>query len=343
MDIQELILNHLNRKGKVRAADIVKKTGFSRVYVNRFFKQLRDEGKISLIGKANKAYYVLSRDEKTVKAGIHDITIFEKTKGLVEHDVLKRIRNETGIFNSLKDNVRIDVEYAFSEMLNNAIEHSRSEDVNISMTRSDTAVLFVVRDWGVGIFSNIMEKKYLNSELEAVQDLLKGKQTTAPEAHSGEGIFFTSRVADKLTFISSDKKLVFDNNVGDVFLDPAKPRKGTTVYFVLSLESNRDLTEIFRAYTTDSYEFSKTIVNVKLYKLGTEYISRSQARRVLVGLDKFKKIVLDFKDVRTVGQAFADEIFHVWKQNHQDIEIESINASKNVDFMIKHVLSGNES
>ena len=340
MDLKELILNRLEEKHKARAAEIIKETGFSRVYVNRFFKQLREEGKIVLLGKANKAHYVLAGDEKTAKQEIKDLRIFEKNKDLAEHDVLRRIERETGVFTGLKANVKSCVDYAFSEMLNNAIEHSKSLDIHISMSLRDNIIAFTVRDWGIGIFNNIRQKRHLKSDLEAVQDLTKGKQTTAPLAHSGEGIFFTSKVADKLTFLSSDKKLLFDNFIGDIFLENAKSRKGTTVHFLLRADSDRNLSDIFKAYTSDSYDFSKTIVDIKLYKIDTEYISRSQARRMLTGLEKFKKIVLDFKGVKIVGQAFADEVFRVWQQKHPDIDIEAVNTDENIDFMIKHVLSG---
>ncbi|GAH25948.1 unnamed protein product, partial [marine sediment metagenome] len=77
-------------------------------------------------------------------------------------------------------------------MLNNAIEHSESKKVEIIIERRKNNIIFEVRDWGVGIFNNIMNKKGLSSEMDAIQDLLKGKQTTAPSYHSGEGIFFTS-------------------------------------------------------------------------------------------------------------------------------------------------------
>ncbi|MDP3013928.1 MAG: DUF4325 domain-containing protein [Candidatus Subteraquimicrobiales bacterium] len=337
MNLKDLILKRLKQKRKVKASEIIKETGFSRVYVNRFFKQLRDEEEIVLVGKANKAHYVLARDEKTAKKGIKDIRIFEKNKDLAEHDVLRRIERETGIFTSLRANVKSCVDYAFSEMLNNAIEHSKSPDIHISMSLSDNIITFTVSDWGIGIFNNIRRKKHLKSDLEAVQDLIKGKQTTAPLAHSGEGIFFTSKVADKLTFLSSDKKLLFDNAIGDIFLENAKRRKGTTVNFTLSVDSDRNLTDIFKAYTDDSYGFSKTIVDIKLYKANTEYISRSQARRVLAGLEKFKKIVLDFRDVKIVGQAFADEVFRIWRQKHPNIDIEPVNTNENIEFIIKHV------
>ena len=58
MDIKELILKKLAKDKEVRAATIVKLTGFSRTYINRFFQELRDEGKIVLVGKANRACYV---------------------------------------------------------------------------------------------------------------------------------------------------------------------------------------------------------------------------------------------------------------------------------------------
>jgi len=74
---------------------------------------------------------------------------------------------------------------------------------------------------------------------------------------------------------------------------------------------------------------------VKLFRDRSAYISRSQAKRLLHALDRFKKIVLDFKGVSTVGQAFADEVFRVFAKAHPGIDIEPINATENVDFMIR--------
>ena len=71
--------------------------------------------------------------------------------------------------------------------------------------------------------------------------------------------------------------------------------------------------------------------------MGTIYVSRSQARRVLTNLDKFKSIVLDFDQVPTIGQAFADEIFRVFATKHQEIQITPINMNEAVDFMVRRV------
>jgi DeoR/GlpR family transcriptional regulator of sugar metabolism len=62
MDIKQIIVKHLSGKPFVTVAQIVSVTGFSRKYVHRFFKQLQEEGKIVLIGKANTAQYVLKKN-----------------------------------------------------------------------------------------------------------------------------------------------------------------------------------------------------------------------------------------------------------------------------------------
>ena len=68
-------------------------------------------------------------------------------------------------------------------------------------------------------------------------------------------------------------------------------------------------------------------------------MSRSQARRILHNLDKFKHIILDFKDVPTIGQAFTDEIFRVYKSKRPKVVLEHINTDENVMFMIKRAQS----
>jgi len=47
--------------------------------------------------------------------------------------------------------------------------------------------------------------------------------------------------------------------------------------------------------------------------LNEPHVSRSQAKRLLMGLEKFNTIILDFKGVVSVGQAFVDQVFRVSK------------------------------
>lgn len=337
MDIEQIILDTLREKKELKAADIIKITGFSRAYVNRFFQKLRDRGKIILIGKANRACYVLAEKQRVIKAkeAVLNVTKILKNINLFEDVVLADIKKNSGIFSGICGNLSDILDYAFSEMLNNAIEHSKSETIKINMRRDEEHVSFEIIDIGVGIFNNIMKKRRLNTELEAIQDLLKGKQTTAPHDHSGEGIFFTSKTADFFLIQSSKKKLIFDNLLEDVFIKDTKDIAGTKVTFSINCCSKKHLSDVFKQYTDSSFEFNKTQVMVKMYTLGLQHVSRSQARRITAGLEKFKTIILDFKTVDTIGQGFADEIFRVWKLKHPGISIDSINANENVEFMIK--------
>ncbi len=337
MDISQIILKELRKRREIKVADIVKITGFSRAYINRFFAKLKNENKIALVGKANRAKYVLAIKKfltKTKKESLGFKRTFQNIN-LTEDAVLDIIRRETGIFDNLSKNIVDILEYAFTEMLNNAIEHSSSKKIEVMMEKRGPEIIFRVLDRGIGIFRNIMKKRGLKNELEAIQDLLKGKQTTMPEAHTGEGIFFTSKIADNLTIRGANKKLIFDNLINDVFIKEAKRFIGTDVRFSVSKNSKKNLSDIFRQYTDDNYKFSKTKVTVKLYQVGVNYISRSQARRIVAGLDNFKTIILDFRNVETVGQAFADEVFRVFRNRHPEITLESINMNEVVSFMVK--------
>jgi len=344
MDICKLIIDRLDKKGEVRTPDIVKATGFSRTYINRFLQQLREEGQIILLGKANRTRYVLATEQAVTKSrkSILKVHRILYNKDLYEDVVLDDIKRDAGIFLEIPKNISNILNYVFLEILNNAIEHSQSKKIEITMEKGRSSIRFDIIDMGVGIFDNIMQKRNLHSRMEAIQDLLKGKQSTAPEAHSGEGIFFTSKAAEVFTLQSSCKKLIFNNLLNDIFIKDIKPRVGTKATFSISLSSKKLLANIFKQYTDDSFEFSKTRVTVKLYKMGSEYISRSQARRILSGLNKFKTIMLDFKDVKVAGQGFVDEVFRVWKLRYPYIAISPKNANENIKFMINRALPKNK-
>ena len=61
---------------------------------------------------------------------------------------------------------------------------------------------------------------------------------------------------------------------------------------------------------------------------------------VLAGLDKFAIVYFNFKDVETIGQSFADEIFRVFANEHLEIQIESIDANAQVEEMIRLAKNG---
>jgi len=58
---------------------------------------------------------------------------------------------------------------------------------------------------GVGIFQKIKDHFSLSNLDEAICELFKGKLTTDERNHSGEGIFFTSKMMDGFFIYSSEK------------------------------------------------------------------------------------------------------------------------------------------
>jgi len=336
MDIKKLIIQQLKRTGEARVADLTKRTGFSRAYIHRFFQELQRVGTITITGRANQTRYVRTKQFRArLIQEVRTVHKILKNRDLDEDRVLDDIKKETGIFLNIPKSVARILDYASTEMLNNAIEHSGSKKIELFMRRDGNEIRFSVRDWGIGIFRHIMRTRKLKNNIEAIQDLLKGKQTTAPESHTGEGIFFTSKAADTLEIKSGEKSLLFNNFLRDVFVRDVAGLSGTKVSFLVTLRTKRTLEAVFGAYAGEGFAFSKTKVAVALYKMGDIYISRSQARRIVSGLEKFKEVALDFANVTTVGQAFADEIFRVWQQHHPHIRITSLNANENVIAMIQ--------
>ncbi|MDA3792656.1 MAG: DUF4325 domain-containing protein [Elusimicrobia bacterium] len=335
MDIKEIILKRIKKDGKLKVADIVDITGFSRVYIYRIFKELRREGKIKLIGKANSARYVPADMKIKKPLKTHR---FIKNQELDEDIIYDRIKRESAVLENASMQAEEIYEYAFTEILNNAIEHSESQKIDILAYSDRERMVFEINDRGIGIFNRIKNKFNLKDTDTAAAHLLKGKQTTAPDGHSGEGIFFVSRAADFFIIKSSDIKLIFDNKINDIFKKSVKKRKGTRIKFEIERESAKKLETIFNKYTEKGkFDFSKTRIYVPLFESKKRYISRTHAKRILTGLENFKEITLDFKGVETVGQAFTDEVFRVWKKAHPGKNIKVKNADPDVKFMINRI------
>ena len=159
--------------------------------------------------------------------------------------------------------------------------------------------------------------------------------------HSGEGIFFTSKAGDQFILDSYGYQLIVDNTIPDLFVTTPKGRmkSGTKVVFMINLKEKKHLNDLFRKYSDtmsdEGYGFDKTEIRVRLYTLGGVHISRSQARRVLSGLEKFKIVIMDYSDVPMIGQAFADEIYRVFNNKHPNIRIENEHMNEAVHFMIE--------
>ncbi|MDO9451653.1 MAG: DUF4325 domain-containing protein [Stagnimonas sp.] len=244
----------------------------------------------------------------------------------------------------LPENQRDILHYGLTEMLNNVRDHSEGKRADIMLSMRPDAVAFSIADDGEGIFRRIARLQKLPDEKLALLELAKGKLTTDPKNHSGEGIFFSSRVFDEFTIYSSELLFTHDETQ-DALHDAELPEplkkndKGTVVSMLLARESKRTLRDVFDRYAAPAeFTFSKTLVPLRLARLGNEnLLSRSQAKRALARVDQFKVVVFDFTEVPLIGQGFADEIFRVFANAHPDIELIPAHFNDEVRRMLLHV------
>jgi len=337
---EENIIKLAEKQKEIRTRDIVSIFGISRQRAHVVINKLIKSGKLIKIGSTASAFYI-TPDFAATHPEIFP-SHFKKTltnKDLEEHVVFNEIEDKLPLISKLKENVHSIFEYAFSEMFNNAIEHSSSNKIDIVVATDNYRLFFIIRDYGIGVFKNIQKDRKLRDETEAIQDLLKGKTTTQPKSHSGEGIFFTSKIADIFVLDSFNYQLIIDNTIDDIFVNSNVDTRGTKVTFSIDTHSKKHLKDIFLEFASakNDYAFDKTEIRVQLYSIGGVYISRSQARRLLSGLEKFNTIILDFDKVPMVGQAFADEVFRVFKNKYPNIKIKSVNTNKGIEFMIGRV------
>ena len=229
--------------------------------------------------------------------------------------------------------------YAFTEMLNNAIEHSDGSRVTITFLKSETAWSFLISDNGQGAFQSVMTTFQLLKPIEAIAELSKGKRTTAPSGHSGEGIFFTSKAVDLFEIESNGLKWITNNLINDFAVEESALQVGTSVFCHLEINTSRSLISVFARFT-ENHEFMRSRPTIKLFETGITFLSRSEARRLVVGLEKFAEVVLDFIKVKSVGQGFVDEIFRVWASSHPETKLRSINMNPEVEFMVLRGMPG---
>ena len=235
-------------------------------------------------------------------------------------------------------NVRDIWVYAFSEMVNNVMDHSGAENLNITIEQNYLKTTAIIEDDGVGIFKKIMEHFGFPTLEDAICELFKGKLTTDDKNHSGEGIFFSSKMMDDF-YIISDGKIFTSNKYDNSLIQDiaAKENVGTCVYMSLSNFTAKQSQEVFDLYATVDGGFTKTIIPLKNI-FDTAPVSRSQAKRLCNRLEKFEEVDIDFDGVQWVGQGFAHQLFVIFAVDHPEIKITPINMNLDVAKMRTHVL-----
>lgn len=236
------------------------------------------------------------------------------------------------------------IRHGFTELVNNAADHSGGTSVTVSLRQTPTHVQLLVSDDGCGVFDKICDAFELEDPQHAMLELSKGRLTSSPDAHTGRGLFFSSQLAD-----------VFDIHANNTAYQrrawessgwrrgKALPRQGSSIYMAIALNTTRTLDAVMEAWSLagDGVEFDQTRVQLRLLAgEGQPLDSRAQARRVGLRLTTFKRAEIDFEGVTDVGHGFTDELFRVFAKAHPQIELVATNTTPRIDALVKSARAG---
>lgn len=330
--IKAYLLKQVNHHAQDLVAVTAAKFKVSRMTVHRHLLQLIASNHIIKTGTTRKVAYFLQNEQNISLS-------FPIIEQKIEYEVWQKYLAH--LFKPLAKTVYDIAEYTFTEVFNNAFDHSRGRQVTVKLQWTNQAVEIQILDDGVGIFDKLASALNYENPMASILQLSKGKLTTDPANHSGEGLFFTSRACSFFSIAANGIAYIRDNREPDWFIQQvATPKRGTEVKLVIDLQSTTQLENVFQQYQSeDSFAFSKTDALVKLSLLGDErFISRSQAKRVLRNLEQFQSVMFDFHGVAAVGQGFVDEVFRVFAQRYPEIKLSYRNANEAVEFMIRRTV-----
>jgi anti-sigma regulatory factor (Ser/Thr protein kinase) len=231
------------------------------------------------------------------------------------------------------------LEYVCTEMLNNVLDHSGASMLSAAFDWSPASVALRFSDNGRGIFKVVRQAYALDSEQDAALLLLKGKVTSDPKRHTGEGLFFSSRACQWFCAQSGSIGLSLTAPSGWLFESPNEQVTGTRIGARVSRDQPPDLKRLFDEFCPQpDLQFSRTVVQVGLQRHADgELVSRSQGKRLVLGLEKFSAVTFDFSSVASMQQGFADEVFRVWRNAHPNIRLQVRNVEQAVSQMLRHV------
>ncbi len=330
--IQRFILDEVEKHPHSIVKETMEHFGISRTTGIRHIHHLIKKGKLIQSGKTKNIRYVLAEAEE-------QIFQYPITPQLDEFSIFQEHFSEYLL--KIDPHLEDILSYVLTEMINNAKDHSQGKKLQLKWQKKALQQHIIIEDNGIGIFEKLANFCKVQDKREAILHLSKGKLTTDPAHHTGEGIFFSSKVVDEFSISANGLKYIVMNKESDWLLTSMpSSSKGTVIEVIIDNHPKQQLVSIFKAFQSDDrLDFDITEIKVKLSQLGNEkYISRSQAKRILTGLEKFDVIILDFAKIRMVGQGFVDEIFRVYQNQFPEKKITYINTNEDVLFMIRRSL-----
>ncbi len=248
--VREFILRNVAEHPGNVGSLAVEEFGLSRAAIHRYMTRLIEEGLLTATGNTRARLYEL-KNTTNVHFRLTDVTRH------LDEDVIWRYRVFPEI-GKLPSNVLNICQYGFTKILNNVIDHSLSDDVIINYSQNYCKVSMFIIDHGVGIFEKIQKDFNLPDPRSALLELSKGKLTSDKKRHSGEGIYFTSRMFNWFHIRSGSIYYTRERNYKDDWFietgDVVNPVKGTHVHMEILTDEKSTMREVFDKHQGDNYE-----------------------------------------------------------------------------------------
>ncbi len=322
---EKFLLQCISDEEKDFVERTMEKFGVSKSTVYNYLTTLQNNGEVERVGGSMPYRIVYKTTRFTV-----DPTRERSEDRLFARDVAPLLAQ-------LPQNLQKIWRYAFTAMLNNALEHSKASAIVCVVSRNRLSTIIGVLDNGTGIFRRIQqdvreETGESITSAEAAALLFAGGYTGAPDTHAGQGIFFVSRLMDHFA-IRSEQQLFTPN--GEDEEESAERFHGTAVQMALANDSTRELSEVMEKYIDPEAGFIRTEIPVLRFFGGEAPISRSEARRLGAVLDDFREAELDFTGVDEIGPDFAHELFTVLAAQMPTLRISVTNVAPAVQSMLR--------
>ncbi|WKB51705.1 STAS-like domain-containing protein [Eleftheria terrae] len=330
VDLQRWITTGATFHPQDLSAEAARRFGVGRSTASRALRELIDSGWLVREGRSRPSY----------RPGVmREVTRSYRLAGLDEQTPWER---DFAPCFDLPEGVAGLAHHAYTELLNNAIDHSGGSQVTVSMRQNRTHLHLLMSDDGCGVFDRIRDAFDIDDARLALLELSKGKLTSQPERHTGRGLFFTSRLFDVFDLYANG--LVYQHQHWqrrDWLSANPLHRPGSTIFMSLPLNTTRTLAQVYEEHAAaDGADFGRTVVPMRLARLaGEDLESRAQAKRIVARFQSFQTVELDFADVPVIGQAFADELFRVFAQQHPGVSLRPLNMSPAVAQSVREAVA----
>lgn len=325
-DVWQAIESLLVTSPTFQVGELGEQTGLTRQALHAHLRRALSEGLLVREGGGRSTRYRRSSGERFEStrptAGLREEELWLELRAFLDESLPERGESTDAVLS-----------YVVTELVNNAIDHSGAAEVTLSATPAGTSVELEVADAGRGAFETVRSRLGLQSHLHALQAISKGRVTTDPERHTGEGLFFSSKAVSTFELAANGLVWLVDNRIDDQAILERETPAGTRVTARLETPVEQPIEALFERYTTD-FAFDRSRAVVRLFEYGRRFVSRSEAKRLAEGLERFREVELDFHGVEGVGQGFADELLRVWANAHPGTRLMPTRMNDAVAFMV---------